>query len=275
MALRFNMLLSAASILPAEVRLLRHQTAGPRTPYGLWRDDPGNFQLYQSVQRADAENRFNAPYWASFVATPSGETLFVGLYQARRIGEADPDLKNPLNDTLAAATGKIDQYNCQLRQDLSAYIGRLFINWGAGARSWVQRADRQDKEIVALERRFSEPEFPGFSKLIRKLSDIVNMPPSWKEVLRSSRGVYLLACPRSREHYVGSAYGSGGFLERWGAYVANSHGGNVGLRIRDPSDYVVSVLEVAGSAATQDEIIALEMHWKRKLLSRDIGLNRN
>jgi hypothetical protein len=27
-------------------------------------------------------------------------------------------------------------------------------------------------------------------------------------------------------------------------YAANSHGGNIDLRIRDPSDYLVSVLEV-------------------------------
>jgi hypothetical protein len=101
------------------------------------------------------------------------------------------------------------------------------------------------------------------------------MPPTWRQTLRSSRGVYLLACPRTREHYVGSAYGGDGFLGRWEAYAANSHGGNIGLRIRDPSDYVVSVLEVVGSSATTDEIIALENTWKAKLHSRDIGLNRN
>ena len=80
---------------------------------------------------------------------------------------------------------------------------------------------------------------------------------------------------RTREHYVGSAYGQDGFLGRWQAYVTNSHGGNIGLRSRDPSDYVVSVLEVAGSNATMQDIIDLETTWKEKLHSRDIGLNRN
>jgi hypothetical protein len=47
------------------------------------------------------------------------------------------------------------------------------------------------------------------------------------------------------------------------------------LKSRDPSDYQVSVLEVAGSAATVDEIIAREGLWKQKLQSREMGLNRN
>lgn len=55
----------------------------------------------------------------------------------------------------------------------------------------------------------------------------------------------------------------------------HGHGGNVGLRIRQPSDYVISVLEVAGSSATTEEILALEVNWKVKLQSRDIGLNHN
>lgn len=279
MTLRFNMLLAAEGIAPPDVRLLRHQTVGPRgrTPYSLWRDDRAAFEQYQSIQAADPRRQavFAAPYWASFVTPPDGETLFVGLYQTKRLGLAEPDMVNPLTGQLAGSAGQYDRYACTLLPQLPAYIGRLFIRWGEGTRSWVQRADNQDKEIAALARAFREPEFPGFSQLIQPLSEIETMPPSWKAVLRASRGVYLLACPRTREHYVGSAYGSDGFLGRWEAYVANSHGGNVGLRMRDPSDYVVSVLEVAGSAATVEEIVALEARWKQKLLSRDMGLNRN
>ncbi len=62
-----------------------------------------------------------------------------------------------------------------------------------------------------------------------------------KEGLSASRGGYLLACPRTREHYVGSARSAGGFLARWRDYVATGHGGIVGLRIRNPSEYLVSV----------------------------------
>jgi hypothetical protein len=199
--------------------------------------------------------------------------MFVGLYEISRIGPMPEGMMCPLRR--APHPPGYDLYSYRQLAGLSGYAGRLFIEWGDSARSWVQRADNQDKAIVELTRVFQEEAFPGFTRLIRPLSEIETMPASWKEALRASRGVYLLACPRTREHYVGSACGEDGFLGRWRSYVATGHGGNVGLRDRDPSDYVVSVLEVAGSSATADEIIALETHWKIKLQSRDIGLNRN
>ncbi len=47
------------------------------------------------------------------------------------------------------------------------------------------------------------------------------------------------------------------------------------LRDQTPSDYQVSILEVAGSAATIEEIVNMEDLWKRKLQSREMGLNKN
>jgi hypothetical protein len=87
--------------------------------------------------------------------------------------------------------------------------------------------------------------------------------------------VYLLTCPKTKEQYVGSAMGDDGFWGRWQDYVQTGHGGNVALKSRDPSDYQVSILEVAGTSATHDEIGAMEGRWQRKLQSKDMGLNRN
>jgi hypothetical protein len=285
MSLRFNMLLADEGINASDVRLLRHQTNRfvGRTPYSLWRDDVDAFERYQSVQGSAPRQRtrFNGRYWASFVAPTSAGTLFVGLYEVALFGSVPLDTIDPLTQIRVGGASNatpFDQYKCKRLEVLSKYIGRLSIHWGDSAsarRAWVQRADNQDKEITELTKAFREEAFPGFTKLIRPLSEIETMPAAWKEILRASRGVYLLACPRTREHYVGSAYGEDGFLGRWEAYAANSHGGNVGLRIRDPSDYLVSILEVVGSAATMEQIIALETTWKIKLHSRDIGLNRN
>lgn len=94
-------------------------------------------------------------------------------------------------------------------------------------------------------------------------------------MLRSSRGVYRLTCPRTREQYVGSATGEEGFWGRWQEYSQTGHGGNVVLKSRDPSDYQVSILDVAGPAATHTDIIKMESQWKVKLQSREMGLNKN
>ena len=86
---------------------------------------------------------------------------------------------------------------------------------------------------------------------------------------------YLLTCPRTREQYVGSATGAEGFHGRWLSYTRDGHGENVMLKSRDPSDYQVPILEVAGSAVPFEEILAMEALWKQKLQSRETGLNRN
>lgn len=281
MGLRFNMLLNDAGIDPATVRLLRHQTnkfAG-RTPYTLWRDDLAGFERYQSTQDSTKRGYFSGRYWASFVAPPGGGTLFAGLYEVERGGSVPPGTIDPLTHGPVGGQDNVipyDQYKTSLVEALSGYIGRVLIHWGdssSSRRAWVQRADNQDKEILEVTPVFREDVFPGFTKLIRPLSEIETMPQSWQQVLRSSRGIYLLACPRTKEHYVGSASGENGFLGRWLNYSANNHGGNVGLRSRDPSDYLVSILEVVGSSATVEDIIALENLWKIKLHSRDMGLN--
>jgi hypothetical protein len=153
--------------------------------------------------------------------------------------------------------------------------GRLVVEWGASERAWIQRADNQDKLVVELREAFREEAFPGFTRFVYPLSKIGHLPATWVSALSASRGVYLLTCPRTKEQYIGSASGSDGLHGRWLSYVRDGHGGNVGLKSRDPSDYQVSVPEVVGSSATAEEILGLEGLWKQKLQSREMGLNRN
>jgi len=223
MPLRFNMLLDEAGIDPKDVRLLRHQTGKipGRSPYTLWRDNVSAFEQYQSTQDPAKRARFSAKYWASFVSPRDGGTLFVGLYSVERTGRVAPGVIDPLTGQVPGA-GKAnlpyDQYRCELSSILREYVGRLHITWGdspSAFRAWVQRADNQDKEIIELTREFREEEFPGFTSFTAKLSELTALPIGWSTALSSARGVYLLACPRTREHYVGSAHGQDGFLGRW------------------------------------------------------------
>jgi hypothetical protein len=210
MLLRFNMLLAEEGINASDVRLLRHQTnkVFGRTPYSLWRDDTAAFERYQSMQKSSPYTRscLNARYWASFVGSPNGGTLFVGLFETLLTGPLPAGTIDPLSGEPASGRDNQappDQYQCQRLNALSDYIGRLSIHWGdssSASRKWIQRADQQDKTIVELTRKFQEEDFPGFTKLIRRLSEIETMLQAWKEALRSSRGVYLLACPGTSEH---------------------------------------------------------------------------
>jgi len=171
--------------------------------------------------------------------------------------------------------GSLDVHGLALEQALSGLIGKLYVAWGTGKRAWVQYPARRNKPIVELRREFVEPSFPGYLNFIESLSNLDKLPMSWISALQSSRGIYLLTCPRTKEQYVGAATGSYGFWGRWQDYIQTGHGGNVELKSRNPSNYQVAILEVAGTAATVDDIYHMESLWKAKLQSREMGLNRN
>jgi hypothetical protein len=277
MNLELNSLFRQLGIELKDIRLLRHQDQRAkkgRTPYELWRDDPPSFIKYQSLQSFENHSRLMpSSYWASFVGTPAQETLFAGLYHVRHKGKLDTDTPSVIDSSMDTA-GSCDAYELALDPRPSNLSGRLVIDWGPGTRTWIQRPDNQNKPIVRLDREFREPAFPGFSCFLEPLSRIEGLPKSWIETLRSSRGVYLLSCPKTKEQYVGSATGDAGFLGRWLDYVRTGHGDNIALKAREPADYQVSILEVAGSSATRDDIVKTEELWKRKLQSREMGLNR-
>lgn len=280
MALTFNMLLRDGDLDPRDVRLMRHQHVANDglTPFALWRDSRDEFERYQSAQRADRRAHFASRYWAGFVVPSDGSTMFAGLYEISGSRPVPADWVDPLIRQTATQMGReLDIYEFRRLAEFDYLDGCLKVDWGRGARSWAQRADSTsgNKPIVELTQNFREPDFPGFSRFIGNLGNLPSLPASWIAVLSATHGVYLLTCPRTREQYVGSAYGAEGFWGRWQAYVATGHGGNVGLISRAPSDYQVSILEVMGSAATANEIISTEQLWKAKLQSRDMGLNRN
>src|SRR6266566_4493439 len=94
----FNALLRDEGVDPADVKLVRHQDthhAARVTPYQLWLAADGQFDLYQNIQRRAVFK--GARLLASFVATPLNETLFVGIYENKRVGKAKPGLIDPIS----------------------------------------------------------------------------------------------------------------------------------------------------------------------------------
>jgi hypothetical protein len=278
MPIFFNSLLEQYGVTANTVILLRHQDGSAdrgRTPYELWRDDRPAFDVYQRLQGIKNRAKFSqSNFWASFVGTLDGATMFVGMYAAKYMGPLAEDTPNPHNDGINLE-GSCDCYDLQLDKRFSDLQGKLFIEWGDGKLAWIQRAGNQNKAVVELRPEFKEPEFPGFLNFIEPLSKIEALPATWTVMLKQAAGVYLLTCPKTKEQYVGSASGADGFWNRWCQYASNNHGGNVSLKSREYSDYQVSILEVAGSASTWKDILEMESRWKKKLQSREMGLNKN
>lgn len=274
-SIMFNTLLRGLRISPADVTLLRHKDKRAdkgRGPYELWRDNTPAFEDYQSTQRIGRRKLFSAPYWAAFLVNSNRETMFGGLYQVRYIGLLPHDRSKPHIQGEIDKAGTCDLYQATLDNAMSDLIGKLFIDWGQSAINWAQYAKRNNKHVTELRLAFREDIFPGFLSFVEPLSRIEKLPTSWQVTLSSSRGVYLLTCPKTKALYVGSATGASGFWGRWLCYAQTNHGGNVELMKCDPSDYQVSVLEVAGTSATVEAILAMEWQWKLKLRGK---LNKN
>jgi hypothetical protein len=278
MPIMFNTILQSEGLALTDVRLLRHQdpkSERGRSPYELWRDNRSEFELYQSHQLTKRRAWFRSRYWASFVGTPDDETMFVGVYDVKFRGSLETDTPMLTREGVDKA-GTLDVYDFTLEQALSDLIGKMFIDWGSAAkRAWVQRADKRNKPVKELRTEFKEPDFPGFLNFVAPLSKLDTLPKGWLTALQFSKGVYLLTCPKTKEQYVGSASGAEGFWHRWQCYVQTGHGHNVALKSRAPSDYQVSILEVAGTASTTEDILTMEQRWKTKLQSNEMGLNRN
>ena len=277
--LRFSTLLGSVGIDPASVRLLRHQPtlASGAHLLDLWRSDPQGFEGYQSLQLRAKRSFFAHPCWASFIGTWDGRTVFAGLYAVSDPEPVESGCIEPLTGELCERA-TTDRYRLDPVAAFAPYAGRLLIDWGGGSsgkRAWVQRADRQDKTITAILEHAIERSFPGFMAFHARLDELASLPLAWAEKLLHARGVYLLSCRDTGTTYTGSATGHGGFWARWQDYAVSGHGGNVGLRTINTSRFQVSILQLAGSADTQDDILAMEQLWKTKLLSREFGFNRN
>jgi hypothetical protein len=92
----------------------------------------------------------------------------------------------------------------------------------------------------------------------------------------------LITDTKTGKLYVGSATGEGGIWSRWSDYSKNGHGGNKELIkiLKDEGaeysdNFQYSVLEIADTHSSKDDVLERESYWKNVLCSRDFGYNAN
>jgi len=160
--LKFNSILSECKLDPKSVQLVRHQARGPNgaTPYLLLQEDRSRFELYQTVQGRQV---FRREFIASFVVTPVGETLFVDLYKVGKPVSNTAAFTCPIKLKSYDAE-KLFVYGLTIDGRMNDFSKRLVLNWGEGYRSWIQRAEKQNKDIIEIRKQFEEPKFPGDSR---------------------------------------------------------------------------------------------------------------
>jgi hypothetical protein len=278
--LTFFDLLRSYDLNPEDVRLVRHGNKEIRVQ-SLFNEDKEKFTAYTAWQPANKYGK--AKYLAIFAPARGTTSLFLGLWSVDGV-TPNAQLKRQHLATLKhyklpeGWSNKSDYYHLSLTKLMGDLSQRLVIEWGGSTLKWVQI---KDKNVVEIKPKNSIGEFRSYSEVkltyqdIKKLAKDSDSNSVWVSALSSVNGVYLIRNKHNGKLYVGSAYGKGGILARWHNYSKSGHGGNQRLKELDPGALEFSILEIAPSTMSNDDLIAREQGWKSKLGTRKFGLNKN
>lgn len=234
----------------------------------------GKFDEWQCWQGG---RNFQREFVLSFVqAGTTTSWLFVGLYRVKGY-EA---VQKPQFHYV---------YDLERVQSCEDIVGRLYATSPYTKRNSYLLGETLAPDLVVhhiLPDRLSIQDFPGYKlvNLSKGQLDIVvrDSIPTWRTALSNVKGIYLISDKNTHKLYVGKADGAEGIWGRWCTYAKNGHGGNVALReelglasAERQAELRFSLLEIADIHSTKEEVLAREEHWKKILMARASGYNRN
>ena len=278
--LHFSDILIKAGLDPAKVQLIRHAMNDKdfRACY-----EKNMVKEYTGEQKKDFNKGYD--YWAVFISGKGTEARFYKLY---RVGAVVPRCLEVMPKDYPcpqAFETPGDYYELEYADILKEFENRLIIKWGDATRVWHQKGTTE-KEIVAIQTSHNE-EFVGYENVIlsyENLKEVVENDVDyklWHTALSNVKAVYLILDVKNGQQYVGSAYGNRGLLERWECYADTFHGNNKLMRevICDHPDryqyFQFSILQIFSMSTPDDIIINAESLWKRKLGTKEYGMNAN
>lgn len=270
MTLTLRPILLSAGIEPSGSQVIRHAYVRAHEDLGLpgLHADSTDAEILRYTSQQSAKTRVfpTSPprIWVVFIREGGDRARLWSVLE--NLGEISND----------GALRTFDLVETELLADLK---NRLVIGWRS-PRTWrlngTTAADYPVTEIAD-----AEPiPFPGFDRLTLDFAQLQAVMrehryATWRTALAAVQGVYLITDTRDGRQYVGKADGAENILQRWSAYVANGHGGNVELRNLAPATFRFSLLRVFDPATPTHQIDAAENYFKFALDTRNHGLNRN
>lgn len=126
----------------------------------------------------------------------------------------------------------------------AALSDRLVIEWTKDAVNWAKTGDQATSMTVVEISDPSSVPFPGFDSLLVSFEELQAVIADdrygqWRTALSSVQGIYLIADARHRQHFQ------------------------------------FSILQVFSPSAPSAQVDAAEAHFKRALLTRQVGMNLN
>lgn len=178
--------------------------------------------------------------------------------------------------------------------EYSKYYGRIILSFHKTLQNPVVTKDtvwNQLEVLQILSSPFDGIDFPGYDNVnitFHELEAIITRHKrDWIKALENQKAIYLISDKSNGKLYIGSATGDNGMLlQRWSAYIANGHGGNVELRkiTEDPSkgfsyvqeNFSYAILENYNARVDKNFILKRESWWKSTLKTRvPFGYNMN
>jgi hypothetical protein len=232
----------------------------------------GNFKEWQEDQN---QQNFKCNQILSLIHLRADRWLFGGVYSVEGVNPRTSGFKPGY------------QYVTSEPRGLEHLVGRAIIRFDKKFRASYLRGSSYGVELMVSEirdERMSVGDFPGYNGVLishRRLGTIIREEiPSWRSVLRSVSGVYLIVDTTNGKQYVGSACGVGGIWQRWGDYANNGHGDNKELKslldkngVAYADNFQYSILEVSELYTSQQTVLERETHWKKVLCSSRHGYN--
>jgi hypothetical protein len=212
-------------------------------------------------------------HWLCFMADGGRRSRFLVAYENH-------------GEVLSERTETLRYFDLRPSKLFSSLVDRLVVEWSRDAVNWAKTgASASSFPLVEI----ADPEvvpFPGFDHVLITHAELQavledSRYAAWRTALGAVQGIYLIADTSTGQLYVGKADGGERILGRWTAYARDGHGGNIALRELaglDPTHarhFQFSILRVFGPSVPTAEVDAAEAHFKRALLTRQHGLNRN
>ena len=279
----FSDVLKKVGLDPTKVCLIRHAYSDK-----TFREcaDSGKIYEYTCHQKIRFKG-YNYDYWAVFISGQGTLAKLFALYKVGNYVSDTPDRVPAGVPELEAShyKGEGIVYDLEPVELLKEYEGKITIEWGSSARAWYQKGTTE-KAIVSLipdEKKV----FMGYENVLLsfdQLKEIVENPAvyePWHTALKSVYAIYLIVDTENGKQYVGSAYGVDGLFGRWECYVNTKHGNNKKMRklICDYPDryhaFQFSILQILPKTVVEDDVIKIENIWKKRLLSKEFGMNNN
>lgn len=244
------------------------------SPYDWYINDRAKFIAYQSEQ---SEDKFkDVDYIISFIGEEGTTARMIGVYQILGYDEERAQ---------RTGTGKF-YYNMVEVEGFEEFNERVVIDWGKSAISWHQWLKKNDKNIVAIEKKgldwacpnYDEIKLP-YEQLVRIVADNIDI---WRHRLSACNCIYVISDSKTGKLYIGSTYNKDGIWGRWKEYAQTGHGNNVELIKLLESDanyakdnFTWSILQTLPLSINDHEAIRIETSWKNKLGKAACALNLN